>query len=95
MNIAFAALIAAALLDIYTTHRGIKLPGVEESNPIARRLFGPKPKLWPMAIVKAAAVGALIYLNVGTVGYIVAAAAWGAVSLHNLKIIRRREDANG
>ena len=95
MNIAFAALIAAALLDVYTTYRGVKLPSVTEANPVARALLGPKPKILPMLLGKAAAIGLLVWMDVGQVAYFVCAAIWGAASLHNLKIIRRLEDANG
>lgn len=95
MTIGLAALIAAALLDVYTTYRGVKLPGVTEANPVARALLGPKPKILPMLLGKAAAIGLLVWMDVGTVGYLVVAGIWGAVSLHNLKIIRRMEDFNG
>lgn len=91
MTIGLAALILAALFDIYTTHRAVKLPGLVEGNPLVRALMGEKPKLLPMLAGKAAVVALLIWLNVGDVGYIVGACIWGAVSLHNLKIIRRRE----
>ena len=95
MNIAFAALIAAAILDLYTTHRGLKFRTVEERNPIIRAIFGPKPSIWPLAVIKAGAVAALVWLDVGTAGYLIGAGIWGAVSLHNLKVIRRMEDFNG
>ena len=95
MTVGLTALILTALLDIYTTHRGVKLPNVTEANPLVRWLFGPRPKVFPMLLGKAVAVGAIVWLNPGEIGYFIVAAIWATVSLHNLKIIRRVEDANG
>lgn len=91
MDIGLTAIIIAGLFDVYTTNRAIKLPGLEEGNPLVRRLFGPKPKLLPMLAGKAAAVGLLLWFEVGTLALLIGAGIWGVVSLNNLKLIRRRE----
>lgn len=91
MTSGLVVLIAAALLDVYTTYRGVQLPNVEERNPVARWLLGAKPTVVPMLIGKALAVGVVIWIDPPLIGYLFVAAIWLAVSINNLVIIRRVE----
>ena len=81
--IAYIALAAAALADIYTSHRLFKRGGVE-LNPLVVKLFGKRPSLAAMFAVKALAAGVVVYFG-GETGAAVAAIAWGVVALLNLR----------
>lgn len=81
MTLPILLLIAAALADIYTSHRAFKR-GRVEVNPLIAKLFGKRPSFAAMLAVKAVAVGVIVYVGTPTL-ILIAAAAWAAVAVYN------------
>lgn len=50
-------------LDVGTTYFALRdNPSAEEVGPVARKLFGPRPELWELIVLKAAAFPGLVLL---------------------------------
>ena len=81
MNIPLILLAAAALADVYTSHRAFKRGNIE-LNPLVAKLFGLRPKFGAMLAVKAVAFAVLAYLGTPTM-ILAGAVVWGAAAIWN------------
>lgn len=84
VTLALALLILAALADAYTSYRLFKRGGVE-LNPLVVKLFGKRPNLGDMLVVKAVAIAIIAYSGEPALHYL-GAAVWGAAAIYNSRL---------
>lgn len=63
MNVAmwvfFALFVAVSVVDVFSTMRAIGF-GAVEANPVLRKLFGARPKMWQLLLAKGVIVAGVV-----------------------------------